>query len=135
MYDTPNIHTIGWIDINSDQFAEIIDTCVGLIYPSCSEGQSGAVVTCMQAGLIPIISYESGIDVQDFGIILNDCSLAEITNTLKHLGRQPENTLREMALGTWEYAREHFTKDVYAKRYRHFIQSILEKHHQNIPAL
>ena len=63
LYKTPNIHTVGWIDISSSRFLEITRNCIGVVYPSCSEGQCGGVVTCMHAGLIPIISYESGVDV------------------------------------------------------------------------
>jgi glycosyltransferase involved in cell wall biosynthesis len=89
LYQTPNIHTVGWIDISSPEFMDITNRCVGLIYPSCSEGQSGAAVTCLHAGLIPIVSYESGVDVDDFGVILNNCSIEEIQRSIKRVSRLP----------------------------------------------
>jgi len=48
LYHTPNIHTIGWVDVSSPNFMKIMHNCIGLVYPSCSEGQCGSVVTCMQ---------------------------------------------------------------------------------------
>ena len=59
LYKTPNINNAGWVDITSNKFLEIIRKNVGFIYPSCSEGQAGSVITCLHAGLIPVISYES----------------------------------------------------------------------------
>ncbi len=42
------------------------------IFPSCSEGQSGSVLTTMSLGLIPIVTKEVGIDVFDKGFLIND---------------------------------------------------------------
>ena len=70
LYETPNIQAIGWVDVGSEQFEKIANSCAALIYPSCSEGQAGSVITCLQAGVIPLISYESGVDVDGFGTIL-----------------------------------------------------------------
>ncbi|RJP78001.1 MAG: glycosyltransferase family 1 protein, partial [Desulfobacteraceae bacterium] len=78
LYEMPNIHTYGWMDVNSKAFIDLTDNCIGLVYPSCAEAQAGAAVNCLQAGLIPIISYESGVDVNDFGIILMECTIQEI---------------------------------------------------------
>src|SRR5258708_20648663 len=74
LYDTPNIETIGWIDIDGPKFRDICMNSVAMIYPSSAEGQCGGVITCMHAGLIPVISYGSGVDGYDFGSILPDCS-------------------------------------------------------------
>ena len=56
LYQSPNIKTLGFIDVSGDQFLKVIKNTCALIYPSCSEGQAGSVITCMHAGLIPIIS-------------------------------------------------------------------------------
>ncbi|MEO7793176.1 MAG: glycosyltransferase, partial [Thermoanaerobaculia bacterium] len=63
LYATPNIHTHGWIDVASPEFMEIARRHIALVYPSCSEGQNGGAVTCMHAGLIPMLSRESGVDL------------------------------------------------------------------------
>lgn len=50
----------------------ITDRCVSLTYTSASEVQCGGGVMCMQTGLIPVISKESGVDVGDFGIVRSE---------------------------------------------------------------
>lgn len=130
LYQTPNIQTIGWVDISSQKFLEITNKCVGIVYPSCAEGQSGAVVTCLQAALIPIISYESGVDVNDFGVILKDCSLKEIGNTIRIVSAMPGRELELRARKAWEYARSHHTRARFAAEYQGVIEKITSIHHE-----
>jgi glycosyltransferase involved in cell wall biosynthesis len=129
LYQTPNIHTIGWVDITSPEFAEITNNCIGLIYPSCSEGQSGGVVTCLHAGLIPIISYESGVDVDDdFGVILKNCSVEEIKNSVRTISSLPAQELELMARKAWEFARANHTREKFAEEYRRIVTKIINTH-------
>jgi len=124
LYQTPNIHTIGWIDVTSPEFIEITKKCVALIYPSCSEGQSGSVVTCLQAGLIPIISYESGVSVNDFGFILKTCSKNEIKNLIKMVSNLSADELRFRSRKSWKFARANHTRERFAEEYRKIIVKI-----------
>jgi glycosyltransferase involved in cell wall biosynthesis len=125
LYETPNIETIGWIDIDGPKFRDICMNSVAMIYPSCAEGQCGGVITCMHAGLIPVISYESGVDVHDFGMILPDCSIQEIENAIQRISSLPGKHLEQMARGAWEYARVNHTKEKFAQEYRRAIEHIL----------
>jgi glycosyltransferase involved in cell wall biosynthesis len=125
LYETPNIETTGWVDIESPKFRDICMNSVALIYPSCAEGQCGGVVTCMHMGVIPVISYESGVDVHDFGMILPDCSIQEIQNAIQRISSLPGKYLEQMARGAWEYARANHTKEKFAQEYRKIIDHIL----------
>jgi glycosyltransferase involved in cell wall biosynthesis len=127
LYQTANIKTVGWVDIASRQFSEFAKSCVGLIYPSCSEGQSGAVITCLQAGLIPIVSYESGVDAHDFGLVLNDCTVEEIECNVRSISERPIEELKKMSRSAWEFARENNTKENYAKVFRSTMERIILK--------
>jgi glycosyltransferase involved in cell wall biosynthesis len=124
LYQTPNIHTVGWVNISSPEFLKITDKCIGLIFPSCAEGQCGAVINCLHAGLIPIISYESGVDVDEFGIILKDCSIHTIKNTVRMVSDLPADKLRKKAKKAWEYARANHTREKFAEEYRKVIEKI-----------
>ena len=121
----PNIKNIGWIDVGSNDFLDITRKCVAVIYPSCSEGQSGAVITCMQAGLIPIISYESGIDVYDFGTILMECTIDEIQSAVLSISNKPADDLKQMSKKSWEYANKFHTLQAYKKAYKDVALKIL----------
>ena len=51
---------------------------MALVYPSCSEGGGGCVINCMHAGLIPVVSYESSVDIShDCGVIFKENSVEE----------------------------------------------------------
>ncbi|MBW4615419.1 MAG: glycosyltransferase [Desmonostoc vinosum HA7617-LM4] len=126
LYETPNIHTHGWIDVSSPEFIKITNNCLGLVYPSVSEGQAGAVITCLQAGLVPILSYESGVDVHDFGVILNNCSIAEIKATVHRIANLPIEELKLMSRKAWEYARANHTREKFAQAYRHAVEQMRE---------
>jgi glycosyltransferase involved in cell wall biosynthesis len=124
LYETPNIHTIGWVDTASPTFAEITSKCVGLVYPSCSEGQSGAVVECLHAGLVPIVSYESGVDVHDFGVTLKTCSIEEIRDEVQRMAKLPPQEIKRMACAAWKFARANHTRERFAEAYQKVIDQI-----------
>jgi glycosyltransferase involved in cell wall biosynthesis len=126
LFDTPNIHTVGWIDVDSPQFVEICDSCVALVYPSCSEGGGGSVIHCMHAGLIPIVSYESSVDIaEDYGILLEDSSIQRIQNAVKRLSSLPHDKLAQMALNAWRFVRTNHTRERFAEEYRRVVSRIL----------
>jgi hypothetical protein len=126
LYETPNIQTVGWIDIKGSKFIEITDKCIGLIYPSCSEGGGGGVITCLHASLIPIVSYESSVDInEEFGIVLKNCSLDEIKNSINIISDLPKEKLESMARKAWEFARENHTNEVFFREYKNAIAKII----------
>ena len=123
-----NIDVHGWTDIAGDAFRELVNTSVGLVYASCSEGQSGAVLSCMHAGLIPIVSRESGVDVDAaFGLVLRTSSIEEICEAVKAITTLPAERLREMAHAAWIFARTHHTRDKFAEVYRSAIDDIIAR--------
>jgi len=48
---------------------------------------------CLHAGLIPIVSYESGIDVDDFGLVLKENSISVIKSTVQMVSQFPAEQL------------------------------------------
>lgn len=69
LYRTENIHTQGFIKLETDSFNKILQKCTFVIFPSCSEGGGASVVNvCANGGLIPIVSKESSVYTGDFGI-------------------------------------------------------------------
>ena len=125
LYETENIHTIGWVDVEGEPFKEINQKCLGIVFPSCSEGGAGSVVQCMHAGLIPIVSYESSVDVHDFGVILENCSIDEIRNSIENISKLPPEELKLMSRKTWEFARANHTRERFAAEYQRVIKQII----------
>ena len=125
LYKTSNIKTLGWMNIYMPDFKKVLDDNLGVIYPSCSEGGGGSVITCLHAGLIPIVSYQSSVDVCDFGFMLKDCSINEIKNTIKKVSKLSINELRTRSKNAWDFARRNHTKERFAEEYRKFVEEKL----------
>jgi len=121
LYRTPNIETAGWVDVAGERFRRLAAGSLGLIYPSCSEGGGGSVLTCMHASLIPIVNREVSVDVdRTNGVPLADCSIATIQETVRQLAARPAGELEGLARSAWRFAREHHTRDRFQAAYRRF---------------
>ena len=127
LFETSNIKTIGWVDITSKEFKKIINDCVALIYPTCSEGGGGSVLTCMHGGLIPIVSYESSVDIEPFGVLLNDCTISEIQNAVNNFSKLSVEELEKRAHNSWKSARNKHTRDSFKSEYNKFVTEVLFK--------
>jgi glycosyltransferase involved in cell wall biosynthesis len=127
LYETSNITFVGRIDIRGERFKEIINHSVGLVYPSCSEGQSGSVITALHAGLIPIVTYESGVDVEPYGIILSDASVESVRSAVTSLSALPKTELASRAESAWKEARNSHTYESFISSYGLFIDSIVKE--------
>lgn len=124
LFETPNISYEGTIDLGSEKFLNTASNSIGLIFPSCSEGSSGGVVTAMHAGLIPIISYESGVNVGDFGVILKENTSEEIVRQVRIIASADPENLRKRSIQTWNYAQNNYTRQNFLQEYKKFIQTL-----------
>lgn len=126
LYQTPNIHPLGWVDVNSQEFVELAGKCVGIVFPSCSEGQASSVITAMHAGLIPIVSHQSGINVDDFGIVLTDHHISTIQETVRRVSNLSTDHLYQMAKQAWECARTTYTREHFAMECKNIVLRIMK---------
>ncbi len=125
LYATPNIRTLGWIDVGDRRFLELARDTVGLVYPSCAEGGGGSAITCMHAGIIPILSREASVDVGESGILLSDNTVPAIREAVRAVSGLSADRLRQMARQAWELARARHTRERFAERFDAFAATIL----------
>lgn len=125
LYESPNIRCYGKIALTSDAFQEVAKHSAALMYPSCSESQAGAVIECMHAGLIPLITKECGVDVAPFGTILSSVKVEDLRQEVIKIAESSPNDLQTRARQAWEYANTHHTREQFAKGYQAFIDSII----------
>ena len=129
LYQTPNIETIGWVDIDSEKFREIAARCIALVYPSCAEGASGNVLTCMQAGLIPVISYPSCVDVSTGnGVQIQALEVGAVADAVRAVAAMSAANLESMAMRAWRFARDHHTHERFSKEYQRAVEMALAYH-------
>ena len=120
----PNVHYHGWMIVSSPSFQTLLKRCFAFIAPSCSEGQSPAVATCMQLGLYPIISRQCGITLpKDCGMYLDELTIEDVEEKvqtaynladetlLKQIKRiQPEALIRHSRRAYMETMRKHIER-------------------------
>lgn len=124
-YPRPRISPSGEMRSGDIPFLDIANRCSALIYPSASEGTSGAVVQAMHAGLIPIITRQTGIS-EDAPVIICDTPTVEsIHNLAMQIAKTDPEILREKAHKAWSYARVHHTQKTFSETYSRFIDNVL----------
>ena len=102
---------------------------MGLIYPSCAEACCGTVINSMQAGLIPLVSVESGVDIDpDFGMVLRASSVEAVEEAVRALAARPAGELAAMARRTWSVARATYTRPRYKQVFGAAIDRIVAEH-------
>lgn len=124
LYETPNIHTRGWIDVGSPAFEQLARNTLGLVYPSCSEGGGGSAITCMHAGLIPVVTRETSIDAVG-GVVLEGASVEQIRDAVVALADESPQQLEQRTRTAWSFARAHHTKETFRAAYRDFVQRLV----------
>ena len=129
LYNTPNIHTLGWVDVDSEEFLDISRKCVGLVYPSCAEGGGGSVIQCMHAGIIPLVTHESSVDISDeYGVILKQFSVEEIMEKIRTISSLQSDKLEQMSRKAWEFARKNHTRERFFEAFKQRMQAIIRNH-------
>ena len=119
LFDLPNIVSHGFINPDTPKFYDIASRCCGFVTPSCSEGISPAVVTCLQFGLVPIISRQCGVDLPlGGGWLLEVCTLDELTGAVHELCDTPVTRLREMIEQTQSTAAHMYSREEFTRRLR-----------------
>lgn len=104
----------GLVEVGSPRFHEITAECGFVVLPSCSEGCATSVVTCMRRGLIPVVTYECGIDHGDWGVSIPSIhvqDLREQMRGLQHISQAEMGWRRhETFIESWKYTQSAFSK-------------------------
>lgn len=78
-----NVIVHGFIDIESSLFQKLSENCGYVILPSSSEGIATAVLTAMgRGGMIPVVTKECGVDIDDFGILIEDLTIESVKEAI-----------------------------------------------------
>ncbi len=103
-----NIHNLGFIKPGGKKFNEVTQKCGFVILPSCKEGVATSVVTCMRRGLIPVVTYETGIETKDFGFLLKNVDIDYIYNLVHEISNMSFEEFKNRVEKTYKFS-EIFT--------------------------
>jgi glycosyltransferase involved in cell wall biosynthesis len=124
LFETPNIHALGWVDVASAQFQDLARRCAYVVHPTCSDGQAGSLVQALHEGLIPIATREGGLDLDDFGVLLENDDLDEIRRVLIEVSEQPAGWHAGRSERALEIARSRYTAAAYLERWRQIVAEV-----------
>ena len=125
LYETPNIETVGWIDAGGARFREIARSCGAVVFPSCSEGLSTSTLECMHAGLIPVVTRETGVPTEPFGVRIPALTVDAVRGAVRAVADLSPEQLRHFSALAWEHARENHTRARFSEVYRGIMAGIV----------
>lgn len=121
----PNIHLVGEVPMRTKKFYEVVDKCAFVILPSCSEGQAGSVVECMNQGLIPIVSKETRLDAKKYGVVLEKSTIPEIKKSVTKMAALEPGLIKNLAQKTRKVAMTQHSPQQFRKNLKSSIIHIL----------
>ena len=122
----PNIINHGFVNMESDLFKEIMNKCAALIFPSISEGGSPASLNVMaNGGLIPIVSKNSGIDIEQYGFMLERLNIKTINLMIDKLLALNEDEIINLSTRVKNETRERYTIENYRNNLLKILKEIL----------
>jgi len=126
LYKRKNIHTYGFIDLRSDVFDYLMKTCAFVIFPSCSEGGAASVVNVMgNGGLVPVVTRESSVSINDYGIEINDCKAEEVAQAVRKANQLTIEDIRTRSLYCCEYTARHHSIEMFSKALKDALNTLL----------
>lgn len=126
LLETPNVHYFGYLLPNSSKFKRIVANSFCFIAPTCSEAISTASATCLQIGLYPIISQDTGITLPSgCGIYLENSSIDEIRRAIQSTYEAKNDIIRAQISETQAYAIKNFSRTAFREQMQKFLTDIL----------
>lgn len=124
LYDYDNIHALGFMPLGSSELNEIFEKCTYLIVPSCSEGMMGSALTCMSAGIIPILTRECGYDEGEF-IPINSLELKDIGSLVHDYAKKDDGWITEKSREVQQIVRSKYMKENFTSEVRRIFSEVL----------
>ena len=113
----------GWVHPASSTMRTILDRCSFVILPSCSEGMATSVLAGMACGLVPIVTKETGIDVDGVGILISSLEVNAVATAMHSAAAMDEGQVTSLAAAAIERIAERHTLEVFTRRFAHLISA------------
>lgn len=95
-----NIKYVGFLDVKSKDFRDLLLTCSFVILPSCSEGMATSIITLgLNGGIVPIVTKECGFDFNENCMKINSLTVESVRESILHAISLPEDVIIKMSYG------------------------------------
>lgn len=121
-----NVIDCGFVDVESDKFLEIVELCPFVLLPSCSEGMSTSLLTCMRHGQIPVTMRGTGMDeLSEYCEYFEDYHISALESKLEELAAMELEQISEYSDRIYQYANDNFTLKSYTERMKKCFEELL----------
>lgn len=121
-----NIFVYGFVEMNTALFKSLIEKCAFVIYPTSSEGGSPSVLNVSgNGGLIPIVTKEATIDIDDFGILMEAPNISSVELAINKALKLSPVEMRHLSNKCGKAISERHSLNAFANNFKNIIQIIL----------
>jgi len=124
-FKSHNIFYLGFVDINSEYFRDICENCLFSIMPSCSEAGCSSVLTTMRMGMIPVVTRECGIAINDYGVCIEGSDVRSVIDIIEYTQSLSINELDTMQNKASDYVLQNHTHNNFKKEFEYQLTALL----------
>ena len=122
-----NINDCGFIKLQSREFIELMRDNSFVIFPSCSEGMASGVLTCMNHGLIPIVSENCGIEVNDeIGYVIKDYKCESIKDIILKATKCSDQIIEKKQENVQNYTQQNYNIEKFTEIIKSHLEVIIK---------
>jgi hypothetical protein len=125
LFETPNIHPVGWVALNGAAYRTLVARAAFVVHPSAAEGQASSVVQCLAAGLIPLVTRETGVDTREVGETFASDRLEDIEATILAAAARPATWLAEQSARARRLAGARYSDAAFTARWRTILAEVV----------
>lgn len=121
-----NVHNCGKVNIHSKEFLEeVVAKHTFVVSLSCSEGMQSGIATCMNYGLIPILTKETGYDDNPYVLQVDNINIVYLTKYLEQCINMDTCYLKELECLVQDYSLYNYNLDFFTNNFNNIITKIL----------
>ncbi len=123
-----NIIVHGFVDIEREEFANVLAECGILLNPSLSESGAVSVLNVLGNGaLLPVYSKGTGLDIANIGIEVDKVTYENFKTALLDVAQLSIDTFEQKAWSAHHYVKERYTLEKYRETMYNHIKEIIKK--------
>ncbi|RPA69079.1 glycosyltransferase family 1 protein [Cyclobacteriaceae bacterium YHN15] len=123
-----NIFNLGKINVQSELYLELVNKCSFVIIPSCSEGMSTSILTCMRHSMIPIVMKNTGFNyLHDMVFLLEDYKINYIEKQINHITSLNDEHINSLHEKIYSYANDNFNLLRFTGNFKSIITEIINQ--------
>jgi hypothetical protein len=118
LYELPNIHTLGWMDTQSEAYRELVGSCAATVFPSAAELGCGSVIAGMMTGLVPVTTDSADIDTAGFGCRIEEGTVEAVRAAVTTVRDTPPAALAEQSRAAYEASVARYGRGRFLEAFR-----------------